>query len=108
MNWHIWLWSKIFVHIQKHFKLADVLGWLMLTFKDWVMLLRFHDKVKFFWESAGEMWNRHIKVPKIAPEHLFPINGINCSDKMAILSFFCINETNLFKASTNTWSCYNQ
>ena len=33
-------------------------------------------KGTFFSESAVEMWNRHIKVPKIAPEILFPISGI--------------------------------
>jgi hypothetical protein len=54
------------------------------------MLHRFHDKGMFYWESAHEMWNRHIEVPKIAPELLFPINGINCNDKMAILSFFVL------------------
>ena len=30
-------------------------------------------KGTFYSESAGEMWNRHIKVPKIAPELLFPM-----------------------------------
>ena len=54
-------------------------------------------------ESAGEMWNHLIKVPKIkiAPELLFPLSGMNCSDKMLILSFFCINQINLSKAGTN-------
>ena len=37
---------------------------------------------RFYTESAGEMWNRHIKVPKIAPELLFPISCMNCSDKI--------------------------
>ena len=39
-------------------------------------------------ESAVEMWNRHIKVPKIAPKLLFPISGMNSSVKMLILWFF--------------------
>ena len=43
--------------------------------KDTVMF-----KGTFYSESGGEMWNRHIKVPKIAPELLFPISGMNCSD----------------------------
>ena len=47
------------------------------------------------------MWNRQIKVPKIAPELLFPINGMNCSDKMLIFSFFCINQISLLKVGTN-------
>ena len=59
------------------------------------------DKGTFYSESAGEMWNRHIKVPKIAPELLFPISGMNLSDKMLIFSFFCKNQVNLSKASTN-------
>ena len=58
-------------------------------------------KGTFYSESAGEMWNRHIKVPKIAPELFFPISGMNCSDKMLIFSFFCNNQINLFKAGTN-------
>ena len=33
-------------------------------------------KGTFYSETAGEMWNRRTKVPKIAPELLFPINGI--------------------------------
>ena len=40
----------------------------------------------FYSESAGEMWNHHINVPKIAPELLFPISGMNCSDKMFLFS----------------------
>ena len=40
-------------------------------------------KGTFYSESAREMWNRHIKVPKIAPELLFPISGMNCSDKIS-------------------------
>ena len=66
------------------------------------------DKGTFYSESAGEMWNRHTKVPKIAPELFFPINGMNCSDKIAILSFFCINQINLFQANISMYSCYNQ
>ena len=31
----------------------------------------------FYSESAGEMWNRHIKVRQIAPELLFPLSGMN-------------------------------
>ena len=42
-------------------------------------------KGTFYSESTGEIRNRHTKVPKIAPELLFLINGMNCSDKMAIL-----------------------
>ena len=39
-------------------------------------------KGTFYSESAVEIWNRHIKVPKIAPELLFPISGMNFSVKM--------------------------
>ena len=41
-------------------------------------------KGAFYSEIAGEMWNRLIKVPKNAPELLFPINGMNCSDEILI------------------------
>jgi hypothetical protein len=58
-------------------------------------------KGTFYSESAGEMWNRHIKVPKIAPELLFPISRMNCSDKKLVFSFFCIYQINWFKANTN-------
>ena len=33
------------------------------------------------------MWNRHIKVPKFAPELLFPVSVVNCSDKMLFSHF---------------------
>ena len=33
----------------------------------------------FYSESNGEIWNRHIKVPKIAPALLFSISGMNFS-----------------------------
>ena len=55
----------------------------------------------FYSKSAGEMWNRHIRVPKIAPKLLFPVSGMNCSDKMLIFTFFSINQVNLFLAGTN-------
>ena len=56
-------------------------------------------KGTFHSEIAGEI-NRHKKVPKIAPELLFLISGMNFSVKMLIFSFFCINQINLFKAGT--------
>ena len=46
--------------------------------------LSFRDKGTFNSESAVDMSNRHIKVPKIAPALLFPINGMNCSEKILI------------------------
>ena len=63
-----------------------------------IYLFHFTDKGTFYSKSAGEMLNRHIKVPKIAPELLFPISGMKCGDKMLIFLFFCINQINLFKA----------
>ena len=33
------------------------------------------------------MWDRHIKVPKFAPELLFPVSVMNCSDKMVFSHF---------------------
>ena len=55
-------------------------------------------------ESAGEMWN--LKVQKIAHEHLFPISGMDCSDKILIFSFFCINQIISFKTCTNIYVPY--
>ena len=52
--------------------------------------------------------NWHKKVPIIAPELLFLINGIYCGDKMAILWFFFINQITLFHASTSMYLWYNQ
>ena len=31
-----------------------------------------------------------MKVPKIAPELLFPVNDMNCSDKMLTFTFFVL------------------
>ena len=53
-----------------------------------------------FTQKLLEIWNRIIKVPKIAPELLFPISGMNFSVQMLIFSFFCINQINLSKAGT--------
>ena len=58
-------------------------------------------KGTFYSESAGEMWNRHIKVPKIVPGLLFPVGDMNCSDKMLIFTFFCVDKINPFGARTN-------
>ena len=41
--------------------------------------------VTFYSEGADEMWNQLIKVPNIAPEFLFPVNGFNDSNNMLIL-----------------------
>ena len=57
-------------------------------------------KGMFYSESAGEMWNRHIKVPKIAPGPLFSNRNINCSLKMIILTFFYDDKINSFKVRT--------
>ena len=60
-------------------------------------------KGTFYSESAGEMWNRHIKLPKIVPGLLFPVTNINCSKKMMIFRFFCVNKINLVKARINMY-----
>ena len=65
-------------------------------------------KGTFYSESAGEMWNRHIKVPKIVPGILFPVNDMNCGNKMLIFTFFCANQINLFKVKINRHYGYNQ
>ena len=61
------------------------------------------NKGTFYSESAGEMWNRHIKVPKIVSGLLFPVSHINCSNKILIFTFFCVSKINLFKARTNKY-----
>ena len=44
-------------------------------------------------------WSKcHSCEPNIAPELLFPVYGMNSSDKMLIFSIFCINRINLSKA----------
>ena len=58
-------------------------------------------KGTFYSERAGEMWNRHIKVPKIVRGLLFPVSDINCSNKIVIFTFFCINQINVCKTRTN-------
>ena len=46
----------------------------------------------FISESAVKMWNRHIKVPKIAPALLFPISSMIFIEKTLIFSFFYIHQ----------------
>ena len=58
-------------------------------------------KGTFYSESAVEMSNRHIKVPKIVPGPKFPVSDMNCSNKMIILTFFSVNKINVTKARTN-------
>ena len=60
-------------------------------------------KGTFYSESDDEMWNRHIKVPKIVPGPLFPVRNMNCSLKIIILTFFYDNKINSFKARTNMY-----
>ena len=47
-------------------------------------------------ESAGEMWNRHTKVPKIVSGLLFPVSDKNYSNKMINFTFFCVNKIHWF------------
>ena len=64
-------------------------------------------KGTFYSESAGEMWNRHIKVPKIVPGLLFPVSDMNWDNKILILTFFSANQISLFKARMNKHYGYN-
>ena len=57
----------------------------------------------FYSERACEMWNRHIKVPKIVPGPLFPVSDMSCGNKMVFLRFFCVDKINLFKARMNMY-----
>jgi hypothetical protein len=70
----------VFVTSQtKFFRLALAILWVLkieLERTYYFMFQSFIETVSkgtFYLESADEMWNRHIKVPKIAPEHLFLI-----------------------------------
>ena len=47
-------------------------------------------KGTFYSESAGEMWNRHVKVPKNVPGLLIPVRIMKCCNKMTILTFWGI------------------
>ena len=47
-------------------------------------------KGAFYSESGEEMWNRHIKVPKIAPGLFFPVCNMNFSDKMLFFTIFVL------------------
>ena len=60
-------------------------------------------KGTFYSESAGKKWFRHIKVPKIVPGLLFPVSDMNFSTKVLILTFFCVNKINQYKARTNMY-----
>ena len=57
----------------------------------------------FYSESAIEMSNRHIKVPKIVLGRLFPIRNIICSNKLKILTFFYSNAINVIKTRMNMY-----
>lgn len=48
-------------------------------------------------ESAGEMWNRHMKVPKIVHDLLILVGNINCTNKMSIFTFFCVKDINVIR-----------
>ena len=61
----------------------------------------------FHSESAGEMWNRHIKVPKIVLGLLFSVNDMNFGNKMLIFTFFCTNQINVSKPRINMYYSYD-
>ena len=65
-------------------------------------------KGTFYSESAGEMWNRHIKVPKIVPGLLFPERNMNCDNIIIFLTFFYVYKINVFKTKINMYQGFNQ
>ena len=69
--------------------------------------IRIFFKGTFYSESAGEMWNRHIKVPKIVSGLLFPVRNIICSSKMTNLRYFCVNKSNVSKARADMYWVYD-
>ena len=54
-------------------------------------------KVCFTQKMVLKLSHCHSSEPFFAPGLLFPVNGMNSSDKMSIFSFFCINQINLLK-----------
>ena len=54
-------------------------------------------KVRFTQKMLVKLSHHHLSEPFFAPGLLFPVYGINSSDKMSIFSFFCINQINLLK-----------
>ena len=54
-------------------------------------------KVRFTQKMLVKLSHHHSSEPFFAPGLLFPVNGMNSSDKMSIFSFFCINQINLLK-----------
>ena len=44
-----------------------------------------------------------MKVPKIVHDLLILVGNINCTNKMSIFTFFCVNKINLFKTGTNKY-----
>ena len=54
-------------------------------------------KVRFTQKMLVKLSHCHSSEPFFAPGLLFPVNGMNISDKMSIFWFFCINQINLLK-----------
>ena len=51
-------------------------------------------KVRFTQKMLVKLSHCHSSEPFFAPGLLFPVNGMNSSDKMSIFLFFCINQIN--------------
>ena len=54
-------------------------------------------KVRFTQKMLEKLSHHHSSEHFFAPGLLFPVNGMNSSDKMSIFSFFCINQISLLK-----------
>ena len=54
-------------------------------------------KVRSTQKMLVKLSHHHSTEPFFAPGLLFPVNGMNSSDKMSILSFFCNNQIDLLK-----------
>ena len=87
---------------------CDYKGTFINDVPHFLAVLTYLPKGTFYSESDGEMWNRHIKVPKIVPGLLFPVSDMNWSNKMLNFTFFSANKINLFKARINRYYGYNQ
>ena len=85
-------------------KLADLIQYrfsFIISCCDYIFILlikvRFTQKILVKWSKC------HSCEPNIAPGLLFPVNGMNGSDKMLIFSFFFISRNNLLKAGSNMY-----
>ena len=75
----------------------QISNWFKLLFISLMNRNKRRVKVCFTQKILVKLSHCHSSEPFFAPGLLFPVNGMNNSDKMSIFSFFCINQINLLK-----------